>query len=83
MPTVHWSVCGPRVLTTTYAPGIKITDKRALTAAGLELDAVARRATESYLQQLLRHGFFHGARAPSKAPSLPPSLLLTSLTVRR
>ena len=47
------------MLTLEYAPGIKITNVGAITAAGLDAPAVAQRATESYLIQILRHGFFH------------------------
>ena len=41
------------------AAGIKITNTAGIEAAGLDAPAVARRATESYLIQILRHGFFH------------------------
>ena len=47
------------MLTLEYAPGIKVTNVAAITAAGLDAPAVAQRATESYLIQILRHGFFH------------------------
>lgn len=63
-PTVYWQYCSPRVITLQYMPGIKITDKPRLLSAGLDLDAVARRATEAYLVQILRHGFFHADPHP-------------------
>ena len=47
------------MLTLEYAPGIKVTDVAAISAAGLDAAAIARRATESYLLQILQHGFFH------------------------
>jgi hypothetical protein len=49
----------PCVLTLEYAPGTKITDVEGIRAAGLDCTRVAQRATESYLIQILRHGFFH------------------------
>lgn len=59
-----------------YAPGTKITSTAAITAAGLDAPAIARRATEAYLLQILRHGFFHaGPPAPLPARLLPCWLL--------
>lgn len=47
------------MLVLEYMPGIRIADKERLQAAGISTDLVAQRATEAYLQQILRHGFFH------------------------
>ncbi|KAF8066232.1 ABC1K7 [Scenedesmus sp. PABB004] len=63
-PTVHWAFSSPRVLTLEYLPGVKITDAARLQAAGIATDLVARRATEAYLMQVLRHGFFHADPHP-------------------
>ena len=40
-------------------PGVKITNTAGIAAAGLDAPRVAQRATEAYLIQILRHGFFH------------------------
>lgn len=45
-----------------YCPGIKINDAPALDAKGLDRQRLARLAVESYLQQILNHGFFHAGR---------------------
>ncbi len=45
-------------------PGVKITDKPRLDAAGVPLQSVALRATEAYLTQILKHGFFHADPHP-------------------
>ncbi|GBF95186.1 hypothetical protein Rsub_07899 [Raphidocelis subcapitata] len=71
-PVVHWEFCSSRVLTLEYLPGIKISDKARLEAAGLDIDLVARRATEAYLIQILRHGFFHLAPQTPRAPKTAP-----------
>ncbi|KXZ50166.1 hypothetical protein GPECTOR_17g802 [Gonium pectorale] len=63
-PTVYWEYCSPRVLVLEYLPGVKISDKARLQAAGLSLDLVAQRATEAYLIQILKHGFFHADPHP-------------------
>jgi len=64
VPIVYWEYSSTRVLTLQYLPGVKITDKERLTAAGIELDTVAQRATEAYLIQILRHGFYHADPHP-------------------
>ena len=64
IPTVHWQLTSPRVITLTYMPGIKITNIAALRASGLNGAAVARRATEAYLVQILQHGFLHSDPHP-------------------
>ncbi|GIL68808.1 hypothetical protein Vafri_22040 [Volvox africanus] len=63
-PKVYWEYCSPRVLVLEYLPGVKISDKARLQAAGLDLDTVAQRATEAYLIQILKHGFFHADPHP-------------------
>ncbi len=48
-----------------YAPGVKINRAAEIEALGVDRKLLAQRAVESYLQQLLTHGFFHaGARPP-------------------
>ena len=47
-----------------YAPGVKINDVEALRAMGVDPDRMARLAVESYLQQVLRYGFFHADPHP-------------------
>lgn len=64
VPTVHWEYCSPRVLTLEYLPGVKISDAKRLEAAGVDTGLVAQRATEAYLMQILRHGFFHADPHP-------------------
>ncbi|KAL6762525.1 ABC1 family-domain-containing protein [Haematococcus lacustris] len=64
VPKVYWEYCSPRVLTMEYLPGVKISSAQQLQAAGLDCDTVARRATEAYLIQILKHGFFHADPHP-------------------
>ena len=42
-----------------YAPGVKINRAAEIEAMGVDRKLLAQRAVESYLQQLLTHGFFH------------------------
>ena len=76
VPSIYWELTRPEVLVMEYCPGVKINDGAALDAMGLDRSRLARLSVESYLQQILRHGFFRARRAaPAHAParSLPPS----------
>lgn len=64
VPRVFWQLSSPSVLTLEYVPGIKITDTKSIKSFGLDTSSLARRATESYLLQILRHGFFHADPHP-------------------
>jgi predicted unusual protein kinase regulating ubiquinone biosynthesis (AarF/ABC1/UbiB family) len=64
IPAVVWELSSRRVLCLDYLPGIKITDRPALLAAGIEPAAVAEKGAASYLQQLVRFGFFHADPHP-------------------
>jgi predicted unusual protein kinase regulating ubiquinone biosynthesis (AarF/ABC1/UbiB family) len=62
IPAVVWELSTRRVL--CYVPGIKITDRQALLEAGIVPAAVAEKGAASYLQQLVRFGFFHADPHP-------------------
>jgi predicted unusual protein kinase regulating ubiquinone biosynthesis (AarF/ABC1/UbiB family) len=64
IPAVIWELSSRRVLCLDYLPGIKITDRPALVAAGIDPAAVAEKGAASYLQQLVRFGFFHADPHP-------------------
>lgn len=59
-----WERTTPNVLTMEYAPGVKINRIGELQRLGVDRKLLARRAVESYLQQLLTHGFFHADPHP-------------------
>ena len=64
IPAVVWELSARRVLCLDYVPGIKITDRPSLLAAGINPAAVAEKGAASYLQQLVRFGFFHADPHP-------------------
>lgn len=59
VPRVCWDLTCERVLTMEFVPGIKINDYEAIERAGIDRKLLAARSAESYLTQLLRHGYFH------------------------
>lgn len=64
VPKVHWQRTSAAVMTMEYLPGPKITDLGAIEGAGLDAKLIAKRATEAYLIQILKHGFFHADPHP-------------------
>jgi predicted unusual protein kinase regulating ubiquinone biosynthesis (AarF/ABC1/UbiB family) len=64
IPAVIWELSSRRVLCLDYVPGIKVNDRPALLAAGIDPAAVAEKGAASYLQQLVRFGFFHADPHP-------------------
>jgi predicted unusual protein kinase regulating ubiquinone biosynthesis (AarF/ABC1/UbiB family) len=64
VPKIYWEVSTPQVLTMEYVPGIKINRIAALDELGVDRQKLARYAVESYLEQILRHGFFHADPHP-------------------
>ena len=64
IPAVVWELSSRRVLCLDYVPGIKINDRAALLEAGIDPAAVAEKGAASYLQQLVRFGFFHADPHP-------------------
>ena len=64
VPGVVWELSTRRVLCLDYLPGIKVNDRDALVAADIDPSAVAEIGAASYLQQLVRYGFFHADPHP-------------------
>eukprot|EP00249_Psilotum_nudum_P015268 c25233_g1_i1 orf=941-3481(-) len=64
VPKIYWEYTTPQVLTMEYVPGIKINRISALDQLGVDRQWLARSAVESYLEQILRHGFFHADPHP-------------------
>ncbi|KAH7292760.1 hypothetical protein KP509_29G083900 [Ceratopteris richardii] len=64
VPKIYWEYTTPQVLTMEYVPGIKINRIAALDQLGVDRKRLARYAVESYLEQILRHGFFHADPHP-------------------
>ncbi|CAM9816236.1 unnamed protein product, partial [Hapterophycus canaliculatus] len=58
-PSINWSRSSSKVLCMEYVEGIKINDVEAIEKAGVNRSLLATRTAECYLEQLIRHGFFH------------------------
>ncbi|KVI08526.1 Protein kinase-like domain-containing protein [Cynara cardunculus var. scolymus] len=64
VPRIYWEYTTPQVLTMEYVPGIKINRIQALDQLGVDRQRLGRYAVESYLEQILSHGFFHADPHP-------------------
>ncbi|XP_010937033.1 protein ACTIVITY OF BC1 COMPLEX KINASE 8, chloroplastic isoform X1 [Elaeis guineensis] len=64
VPNVYWEYTTPQVLTMEYVPGIKINRIKQLDQLGVDRQRLGRYAVESYLEQILSHGFFHADPHP-------------------
>uniref|UniRef100_A0A7N0TRL1 ABC1 atypical kinase-like domain-containing protein n=1 Tax=Kalanchoe fedtschenkoi TaxID=63787 RepID=A0A7N0TRL1_KALFE len=64
VPMILWEYTTPQVLTMEYVPGIKINRIKALDQLGVDRKRIGRYAVESYLEQILSHGFFHADPHP-------------------
>jgi ubiquinone biosynthesis protein len=59
VPRVMWPTTSERVLTTEWIDGIPVSDKPALTAAGIDMRALSTVLVRVFLLQVMRDGFFH------------------------
>ncbi|MDJ0866203.1 MAG: AarF/ABC1/UbiB kinase family protein [Myxococcota bacterium] len=64
VPAVHRELTTRRVLVMEFADGIKITDRRALEAAGVDRERVLLNLATAYADQILVHGFFQADPHP-------------------
>ncbi|KAL8143483.1 hypothetical protein V2J09_016515 [Rumex salicifolius] len=64
VPRIYWDYTTPQVLTMEYVPGIKISRVESLDELGVDRKRLGRYAVESFLEQILTHGFFHADPHP-------------------
>jgi ubiquinone biosynthesis protein len=64
VPGVIWELTSSRVITLERLEGVKITDRAALDAAGVDAAELARRAAVTVGEMVFAHGFFHGDPHP-------------------
>ena len=64
VPGIVWERTSRRVLTMDFIEGYKISDVRAMRAAGIDTAQVAQLLTEAYCEQMLINGFFHADPHP-------------------
>ena len=63
-PPIDWRRTSRRVLTMGRITGIRIDNRAALLAAGLDLGEILTKAAGIFFNQVFRDGFFHGDQHP-------------------
>ncbi len=71
IPVTYSEYCTPRVLTMELLEGVKLAAADQLTAAGFDLDELARRGADIYLEMIFTHGFYHADPHPGNILLLP------------
>ncbi len=71
-PKVISELSTPRVLTTTWMDGIKVSNLTRLDELGVDRDKLARTVVTAYCQQIFRDGLYHADPHPGNLLVLPP-----------
>ncbi len=64
IPAVIWELSTQHVICLEYLPGIKVNDRKGLNDSGINPSSIAEIGAASYLQQLVKYGFFHADPHP-------------------
>lgn len=75
IPTPLTELCTPRVLTMERIDGTKLVKTEQLVAAGIDLNEVARRGAELYLDMIFTYGFYHADPHPGNIVVLPGNVI--------
>ncbi len=76
VPKIYWEYSTTMVLTLEYVPGIKINDRQALEACGLDPKEINQLGICCYLKQFLQDGFFHADPHPGNLAVSPNGSLI-------
>ena len=75
IPKVFRDVSTPRVLTTEFVDGIKVSEIDRLHAAGLDQKLITDRGADALLKQIFDHGFFQADPHPGNIFVLPGNVI--------
>jgi ubiquinone biosynthesis protein len=75
IPTPVTEYCTPRVLTMDFLDGKKLSQVEQLRAAGYDVEQIARRGAEIYMEMIFTHGFFHADPHPGNVLLLPGNVI--------
>jgi ubiquinone biosynthesis protein len=74
-PRVYWEQSSRGILAMEYVAGVKVSDRDTLADQGLDCKLIARRGADSFLEMVLKHGFFHGDIHPGNLLILPNNVI--------
>ena len=75
IPQPFTELCTPRILTMEWIEGLKLTDQCQLQSSGFDLDEVARRGANLYLQMIFSYGCYHADPHPGNITLLPGNVI--------
>ncbi len=75
VPTIHWALTTPKVLTMEFIHGTKVTDLEGQAQRNIDPAKVNRLLIKTYLKQLLEDGFFHADPHPGNLLVMPDGRL--------
>lgn len=75
IPAPCTEFCTPRVLTMDFLDGVKLSEGQQLCSAGYDLEQIARRGAEIYMEMIFTHGFFHADPHPGNLVLLPGNVI--------
>lgn len=75
IPKVYWEYTTDRILTLEHVRGIKINRYEELESAGIDRHQVARELVRIYIEQFLKHGFFHADPHPGNLFVMPGPII--------
>ena len=65
VPKVYWDYSGSRMLTLEFLDGVQLADLDRETTSLEERRDLAYRVTQTWMEMIFRHGFFHGDPHPA------------------
>ncbi|HEY7793954.1 MAG TPA: AarF/ABC1/UbiB kinase family protein [Gaiellaceae bacterium] len=71
IPKVYWTYSGARMLTLELLEGMQLADLDLKTTPFEERRELAYRMTQTWMEMIFRHGFFHGDPHPANVLVLP------------
>ncbi|HEV7281418.1 MAG TPA: AarF/ABC1/UbiB kinase family protein [Pirellulaceae bacterium] len=75
IPTVDSELCTGRVVTMERLDGVSVAEREKLIVSGANLDEVARRIGDVYVQMIFRHGYYHADPHPGNVLVLPGNVI--------
>jgi ubiquinone biosynthesis protein len=75
VPRSYIDHCTSRVLTMQWFDGIKVAETDRLRGAGIDLEEIARRGAELYIDMIFTHGFYHADPHPGNIVLLPGNVI--------
>jgi len=75
IPQSYDELCTPRVLTMEWIEGIKFSESSRLAAEGYDLEEIARRGVDLYLEMIFNFGFYHADPHPGNILILPGNVI--------